>query len=395
MLDIRVRLIPTKVVDAIPSEDHLLGHNPKDALYEIRVLKALATYGDTPFIATLFNDSDQVYIDEFEVWAAPGTWEYVKEGTTNSLEANLTQAELATNGHTWRHIWNIQRFMLRGWMADSHTIGALPQIIQQVVQESLTGCRDILSKTSRHAFDSCSALKTIELNTREYVRGPLRQYFHDLPRKYDNLALAEIHRRCLTHDQSKLVNPELGTFVEFTPKLKGVKFGSDEYKSFLEGMKPALENHYSNNKHHPEYYPNGYLGMTFFDLYEMMCDWSASSMRTAEGSFEQSLEICSKRFGIDQAVADLLMYTFSNCIQPEYEISQGFYYSQTLVTELGTWCVNSNGHDGQPGPVGCNSVIDKDGAPGPEGANLDINESTDHRKHDDDQGDSSLLGDQG
>ena len=369
MPKILIRLLPEKILETIPDEHILRNCDKSESFYALRLLKAVTAYGDTPFTVSLVNAENSVFIEEYKVWATSDIWEnveYSKESVT-SLESNLTQAELATNGHTWRHIWNIQRFMLQGWMADSPTTNALPQIIQSVVQETLTGCCDIMVAESRSQIDACSALRAIELNTKEYILGPLSQYFHDLPKKYDNLALAEIHRRCLTHDQSKLVNPELGTFVEFTSKLKNVKFGSDEYTSFLKGMKPALENHYANNKHHPEHYTNGYLGMTFFDIYEMMCDWSASSLRTTEGSFEQSLGICSKRFDIAQPVSDLMMYTFVNCIQREYETSQGFYYSQRLVTELGTYCVNAKGHTGEPGPEGVNTDLNPEGGEGPEG----------------------------
>lgn len=66
-------------------------------------------------------------------------------------------------------------------------------------------------------------------------------------------AQIELMRRQFTHDRSKLVPPEVSTFVEFTPKLKESTYGSEEYKGFLKEMAPALENHYSHNRHHPEY----------------------------------------------------------------------------------------------------------------------------------------------
>ena len=67
-------------------------------------------------------------------------------------------------------------------------------------------------------------------------------------------AQIELMRRQFTHDRSKLVPPEVSTFVEFTPKLKGSTYGSEEYKGFLAAMKPALDWHYSHNRHHPEHY---------------------------------------------------------------------------------------------------------------------------------------------
>lgn len=62
-----------------------------------------------------------------------------------------------------------------------------------------------------------------------------------------------LNLRGQVHDDSKLADPELATFVEFTPKLKGSTYGSDEYKGFLAAMKPALAHHYAHNPHHPEF----------------------------------------------------------------------------------------------------------------------------------------------
>lgn len=48
-----------------------------------------------------------------------------------------------------------------------------------------------------------------------------------------NKIAVELIHRVDTHDQSKLEEPELSTFVEYTPKLANSTFGSKEYKSFL------------------------------------------------------------------------------------------------------------------------------------------------------------------
>jgi hypothetical protein len=52
-------------------------------------------------------------------------------------------------------------------------------------------------------------------------------------------------RRAHDHDASKLAEPELSVFNEYTPKLKDSTYGSDEYKSFLEGMGEGLRHHYA------------------------------------------------------------------------------------------------------------------------------------------------------
>src|SRR5699024_11996774 len=78
--------------------------------------------------------------------------------------------------------------------------------------------------------------------------------------------------RAVVHDKSKLESPELEIFTEYTPKLKSLTYGSDEYKASLEGLGEALKHHYANNSHHAEYYENGIDGMDLFDLVEMICE---------------------------------------------------------------------------------------------------------------------------
>lgn len=166
-------------------------------------------------------------------------------------------------------------------------------------------------------------------------------------------------RRSEAHDRSKLVSPEVEAFDEFTGRLRGLTYGSDEYRACLAAMKPALDHHYSQNSHHPEHYrwrcgvcdrrcrdaewevapqgPNdsglrycpdccrhgmiyeawlkaetdkGLRGMTLLDLVEMLCDWKAATMRHADGDIRRSIEINQGRFGY----SDELMQVFLNTL---------------------------------------------------------------------------------
>ena len=119
----------------------------------------------------------------------------------------------------------------------------------------------------------------------------------------------KLRARGLDHDRSKLKDPELATFVEMTPKLKGSTYGSDEYKGFLAEMKPALDHHYANNRHHPEFHPNGIKGMNLVDLIEMLCDWYAATTRHADGDLTKSLIHNEKRFNIPPDIMNLLWST--------------------------------------------------------------------------------------
>ena len=92
-------------------------------------------------------------------------------------------------------------------------------------------------------------------------------------------AVKEFAERAEFHDRSKLEKLQKQYFDKFTPLLRESVFGSHEYKSFLEQLRPALDDHYSKESHHPEHYPNGISGMNLFDLLEMLLDWKASTER--------------------------------------------------------------------------------------------------------------------
>lgn len=109
------------------------------------------------------------------------------------------------------------------------------------------------------------------------------------------------------HDMSKLSSPEIEIFVEYTPKLAGSTYGSEEYKRFLTEMKPALDHHYAVNRHHPEHFDNGVNDMNLLDLLEMLCDWKAATMRHNDGDIVKSIEYNKDRFGLSDQLTQILM----------------------------------------------------------------------------------------
>lgn len=115
-------------------------------------------------------------------------------------------------------------------------------------------------------------------------------------RNYLNKFVVEILDRAEKHDQSKLEQPEVGLFAEYTDKLAATTYGSSEYNKFKEEMGPALAHHYGNNRHHPEHHKNGIDDMNLVDLIEMFVDWKASSERHNDGNIRKSIEINGKRF---------------------------------------------------------------------------------------------------
>ena len=130
-------------------------------------------------------------------------------------------------------------------------------------------------------------------------------------RDYLNVCVEELLRRGENHDKTKLNNPELDLFVEYTPKLAACTYGSDEYKENLDAIKVALEHHYANNRHHPEYFSNGWKDMTLIDLLEMVCDWMAAVKRHPNGDIQKSLEINRDRFKMPAYLIKILDNTIN------------------------------------------------------------------------------------
>lgn len=143
-------------------------------------------------------------------------------------------------------------------------------------------------------------------------------------------AVRDLLHRSEVHDASKLEEPELSVFNEYTPKLAGSTYGSDEYKEFLKGMNTGLEHHYFNNRHHPEYwcfdgvtFYDGHLAngnaiqdMSLLDILEMLCDWKAATMRHNDGDIRKSIEINQKRFGYSDELKAILLNTLSVIEKP-------------------------------------------------------------------------------
>lgn len=112
------------------------------------------------------------------------------------------------------------------------------------------------------------------------------------------------------HDQSKLESVEKPGFDRVVGALEGLTYPSDEYRDALKAadLKPTLEHHYANNRHHPEHYPNGINDMTWPDIEEMMCDWKAASERMLNGGdFAASMVHNRQRFEIDNQLFGIMV----------------------------------------------------------------------------------------
>jgi hypothetical protein len=122
-------------------------------------------------------------------------------------------------------------------------------------------------------------------------------------------AAQDLQRRAHEHDASKLENPELGIFDEYTDKLRGVEYGSEEYFEHLNGMQAALDHHYAHNDHHPQHFIGGIQDMSLLQLTEMLCDWIAATRRHDDGDIRKSIEMNAERFGYGPELKQLLHNT--------------------------------------------------------------------------------------
>lgn len=151
-------------------------------------------------------------------------------------------------------------------------------------------------------------------------------YFENETRKHQQLVSRYISafasallKRGVEHDASKLEDPERETFARVTSSLFGLTYGSEEYKAQLKELGPALDHHYTHNKHHPEYNDlNGHSfetlndpirSMDLIDIVEMICDWIAATARHADGCIGKSITHNTDRFKLDGQLEQLLRNT--------------------------------------------------------------------------------------
>lgn len=124
---------------------------------------------------------------------------------------------------------------------------------------------------------------------------------------YLNKFVAELLRRGEAHDASKLGPVEKPHFDRETQALKGLTYGTEEYKASLGRLREALEHHYKANSHHPEHHAHGVADMNLFDIVEMFADWKAASERQAGGAMD--LEASFERFKFDPQLANIFRQT--------------------------------------------------------------------------------------
>jgi len=146
--------------------------------------------------------------------------------------------------------------------------------------------------------------------TEKHANATLETYKHvKQVRENLNKVIKELIDRSQHHDDSKFESPEVEIFGEHTEELCKVEYGSPEYTDCLSRVKPAIDNHYSKNRHHPEHWPNGIEDMTLIDLVELLADWKAATQRNKNGNIRKSIEINAGRYGISPQLRKILENT--------------------------------------------------------------------------------------
>jgi len=128
----------------------------------------------------------------------------------------------------------------------------------------------------------------------------------------------DLTQRAFHHDDSKFSAEEYDLYEQAFPNLQKYVYGSEEFRAELRKIKPAIEHHYQNNRHHPEYHGNvGIAGMNLLDLVEMVCDWVAASQRKEGTDILKGMIINQKRFDIDDQLFCIIMNTVEYLIKHE------------------------------------------------------------------------------
>jgi len=127
----------------------------------------------------------------------------------------------------------------------------------------------------------------------------------------ENLAeiRADLEKRGIAHDRSKFQELEFDAFVKTRPKFKTVNYGSPEYQECIDMIKPAVDHHYSVNRHHTGYFENGFEDMNLLDILEMLADWKAASRRSPDLSFEDFLPKAFKKYKIPENMQRCIINT--------------------------------------------------------------------------------------
>ncbi len=195
---------------------------------------------------------------------------------------------------TCKHIYNVQQNILQFLEVRK---------ISKVGLFGLVNCSTLIQlKYASNIRDYGTQINEILANTPKFIDNCSEGGYFD---NFNN----ELQKRALLHDKSKFSEKEKPYFDAFSSLLSECEYGSEMYIETMQLIKPAIENHYKENSHHPEHYQNGINGMNLFDVIEMFCDWNAACKRNKNGNFGVSITKNKERFGMSEELTQLFIET--------------------------------------------------------------------------------------
>jgi len=120
---------------------------------------------------------------------------------------------------------------------------------------------------------------------------------------------SNLRQRGFAHDRTKFQPMEFDAFVSTREKFKKANYGTPEYQECVDLVKPAVDHHYQNNRHHTGYHTNGIKDMSLFDIIEMLADWRAANRRSPDLDFAESLKRCVKKYNISSELEKIIRTT--------------------------------------------------------------------------------------
>lgn len=121
------------------------------------------------------------------------------------------------------------------------------------------------------------------------------------------------------HDSSKFCLEERGPYESVFNTLQNSEYGSNEHKEALDIIKPAIDHHYKENRHHPEHFEDGISGMNLVDICEMISDWKAASDRKGSDVRNFIITVAKKKYNMSDDLTSILLNTVDNMFIGETE----------------------------------------------------------------------------
>lgn len=116
----------------------------------------------------------------------------------------------------------------------------------------------------------------------------------------------EVLKRACEHDNTKFNDIELEHLISIITDDSNNSFKNAQNK-LSDREKKAIEVHWKNNRHHPEYF-SSHNNMSEIDIIEMVCDWYARSIQYNTDFIPFIIERQKNRFKFNEEVFKQIMY---------------------------------------------------------------------------------------